>query len=100
MADIIGEVQFKDWKCKIYKANYKNTSNVSLTLIDTEDQSPIAIATVNIDIRVGEPFVVIKDYAENKGMLKALVDAKIISEPVDDYKLSQYVSAQVCELLI
>src|SRR5690606_10426483 len=70
----------------------------ALQLIDAEDGSPIATATVNLpDLPAGPNQVFIKDYSENEGMLAALV-AEGVVKPTGQTVRSGYVEVPVCEL--
>ena len=84
-------VLFKNWSCRIVPAIYMNNI-LALQLKDIDDGSPIATATINLEEHetavtllikdTGTCYTFIKCYSENEGMLKALVDAKIVSQPV------------------
>lgn len=64
------------------------------------DHSFIASATINMpDVELKDDEVIIKDYAENEGMLDALVEAGIV-EKHHDWVNSGFISAPVCKLLI
>jgi hypothetical protein len=74
-------VTFKHWDCRVVPGYY---SNGRLALSLTDEEGPVAVATVNV---VGEPLeegeVCIKDYSENEGMFAALVAAGLVeTEPV------------------
>lgn len=74
------QVRFKQWLCDVEQSSYKN-GRMALVLNDAEDGVRIAIATVNIpNEQLDDDEVFIKDYAENAGMTKALVEANIIEE--------------------
>lgn len=55
------------------------------------------IATTNLGMKMPDNFVLIKDYSENEGMLKALVDAGIIKDIVG-YEHSGFVTIPVAML--
>ena len=84
-------VLFKSWSCRVIPVLYMNNI-LALQLKDIDDGSPIATATVNLEeleesvlklIKdTGNCFTFIKCYSENEGILKALVDAKVVSQPV------------------
>jgi hypothetical protein len=91
------QVRFREWSCTIRKRQYANGRS-ALQLIDAEDGSPIARATVNLpDEPLGKNQVLIKDYAENAGMLDALVAAGVV-KPTGQTVRSGYVELPVCEL--
>lgn len=74
------QVKFKQWDC-ITKGMYYASGARAIHLIDENTGEPIATATVNI---VGEKIkdsqVFVKDYSENEGMTKALIEAGIIEK--------------------
>jgi hypothetical protein len=95
-------VKFKQWDCKVMTSLYSN-GHVAIRLVDAEDFSPVATATLNM-AEYGYPQekdeVYIKDYSENEGVLKALQEAEIIGEVLGEYPLSQWVNAHRCKLLV
>ncbi len=91
-------VHFRHWVCVIRKCEYGN-GRVALKLVDAEDGSPIATATVNLpDVPLGKNQVLIKNYSENEGMLDALVAAGVV-KPTGKTIRSGYVEVPICELL-
>jgi len=92
-------VKFLNWECDLQFQRYCN-GRLAIQLTDTEDHSPVATATVNLpDARLGDDEVCIKDYSENEGVLAALVNAKVVSEPVR-FESSGWVTIPVCKLLL
>ncbi|WP_205679000.1 hypothetical protein [Aquisphaera insulae] len=93
----MSRVRFKSWDCLVQKRQYGN-GRPALQLIDADDGSPIATATVNLpDVPLGKNQVAIKDYGENAGMLKALAEAGIV-KPTGQTIPSGYVEVPICEL--
>lgn len=91
------QVRFKHWVCVVRKSQYGN-DRPALQLIDAEDGSPIATATVNLpDVPLGRNQVAIKNYSENAGMLEALVDAGVV-KPTGQTVPSGYAEVSVYEL--
>lgn len=91
-------VQFRDWECLVLKRQYGN-GRVALQLVDAEDGSPVATATVNLaGMALGPNQVAIKDWSENEGMLAALVEAAVVRPVGKTVKLG-FVEIPVCELL-
>lgn len=73
-------VTFKDWECEVVESQYKN-GRLRLDLIDANDGSPVAVATVNIpSVGIFPDMIIIKDYSENKGMLEAFKEAGLIRD--------------------
>lgn len=91
-------VHFRHWVCLIQKCEYGN-GRMALKLVDAEDGSPIATATVNLpDQPLGKNRVAIKDWSENEGMLKALIEAGVVKSTGQTIR-SGYVEVPICELL-
>jgi len=88
-------VRFKEWTCKLYMTRYGFTGNVCLKLHDASDSMPVASASVNPHrpntdemVKLPDDRIMVKDYSENRGMLKALQAANVIStEPDETYDL-------------
>lgn len=96
-------MKFKQWNCDLKFAKYGNGCTAIMLVAAEDDEipgEPIATASVNLeDGVVGEGEIAIKDYSENEGMLEAMVDAGIVSEPLR-MEASGYVEIPVCKLLI
>ena len=100
------QVLFKTWLCRVVPAMYNNKI-LALQLKDIEDGSPIATATVNLEehahvllseMSKGNAILTfVKDYSENEGMLKALVDAQVVVD-TGIKAPSGYVEVPVVEL--
>ncbi|WP_435008078.1 DUF4313 domain-containing protein [Tundrisphaera lichenicola] len=90
-------LRFRDWDCTVQKRQYDN-GRPALQLVDAEDGSPIAKATVNLpDVPLGKNQVLIKSYAENEGLLEALTEAGVV-KPTGQTVRSGFVEIPVCEL--
>ena len=88
---------FGGFTCEMQLDYYPN-GNKSIRLIDTRDGSPVAKATTNVeDVKLPANEVMIKDYSENKGMLAALRDSKVV-ENIVDVMQSGYVDIPVVTL--
>ena len=91
-------------KLKFDKYVYQNRTHLSLLSLQGE---PLAIASVNLpDIDLEElekekncKLILIKDYSENEGILKALEKAKVVKD-LGIRIASGFVTIPVCELLI
>ena len=93
------QVQFKQWNCLLDIRHYEN-NRTALLLIDAEDHSPVATATVNLpDVELKSNEVIIKDYSENEGMLAALIAAGIVGKPIW-YAKTGFVTCPICPLLV
>ena len=88
---------FGGFACEM-QLDYYPTGNKSIKLMDTRDGSPVATATVNLDgVELSANEVMVKDYSENKGMLAALRDSKVV-ENIVDVMQSGYVDIPVVTL--
>jgi hypothetical protein len=94
-------VRFKDWDCVLQFEQYHN-GRTAILLIDAEDSSPIATATVNIpEASVGDDEVIIKDYSENSGMFNVLAMAGVIASDPVGFTSSGFIdNIPICKLLI
>ncbi|WP_254908741.1 hypothetical protein [Clostridium tyrobutyricum] len=65
-------LKYKYWNCYLDVGLYPQSfnKNIGLTLIDIEDDSPIAKITVNPERSFPQTHMCIKDYSENDGMLE------------------------------
>jgi len=88
---------FGGYACEMQLNHYTN-GNKAISLVDTRDGSPVATATVNIEgVELSANEVMVKDYSENKGMLRALQDSKVVGRVVDVIQ-SGYVDIPVVTL--
>ena len=91
-------IKFKEWDCVLDYSTYMN-GRTAIQLNDLEDGMPIATATVNIpEAKLESNEVIIKNYSENEGMSKALMDAGIIGPPSRSIRTG-HVIVMVHELL-
>jgi hypothetical protein len=94
----IHTVKFKQWDCSIERGTYSN-GRVALQLNDLEDGMPIATATVNMpDVPLEPNEVIIKNYSENSGISKTLMEAGLIGPPLRKV-LSGFVTVEVHQLI-
>jgi hypothetical protein len=68
-------VWFDIWSCTTVWGFYGD-GRVGLRLV--EDGSPVATATVNTALRFEADEIIVKDYAENEGIVAALVSAGVV----------------------
>lgn len=83
-------------ECKISLKKYYN-GNPAIELYTTDTNELFAMASVNLELKLPKGQIYIKDYAENEGMLRELVQQGIVSEPLR-YEPSGFVTIPVCEL--
>lgn len=100
-----------DTKSKCMKTYNFNGSEVTVKVITSicphriqlngaVDGVPYAIATVNIpELTNVEGYVAVKDYSENEGMLKFLIDNDFVEPPVTHVE-SGYVKLPICKIKI
>lgn len=77
---------------------YHENNNIAIQLIDEKTKELISVATTNTGFKDDFPEVQIKDYSENEGMWKALVNAGVIEDKVIRTIASGYVKVKVAEL--
>ena len=89
-------IKFMQWNCNVVLNKYHADSPaIQLTEVGTNED--IATASVWISgLEKGE--IAIKDYSENEGMMDALIEAGIVTEPVM-FIDSGWVKIPVCRLL-
>jgi hypothetical protein len=91
------KVTFNGTECNVVFDKYA-TGGKAIRL--TEDGSPYATATINDpEAYLKKDQVLVKDYSENKGMVKALQEAGII-QPIYPYPLGTFgANAWICQVL-
>ena len=88
------QIVFRKKKLVLDYARYKN-DRLCITLLEAKSGDEWYVATVNLpDVELGQDEVIIKDYSENEGIFKALVDAGVIVDTGKRVK-SGYVSCPV-----
>ena len=94
------QVNFNGFKCDVDISKRYNNNRRAIILTDSEDGTGVVCATINVPMEeLEEDEVIIKDYSENDGILDVLIDANIVSEPVDYARVSKFVEAPICKLL-
>lgn len=82
--------EYDGYNCSVLKQKYHN-GQIRLQLFDTFDGMPFMTATVVIDSyklskeEITEGYTFIKDYQENDGILKILIDNKIVEDTGRSY---------------
>lgn len=110
----MNQVLFRNWLCNIHLGKYDN-GRLALRLTEGKSNDPIATCTVNQPEwdypELDDPndrWIIVKNYSENKGMFKALLDAEIIEpvyklhngKPSKDNKLKENQSLVPCQISI
>ncbi|MCI0458332.1 MAG: DUF4313 domain-containing protein [Gemmataceae bacterium] len=92
------KVQFSDFECEVRLETYQSNGRPALLLVDAKDGEEVAVATVNVpEVPLAKNEVLIKDYSENRGMLKALQSAGVV-EPTGRVAESGFARLPVCKL--
>lgn len=84
-------------ECKIGLKKYYN-GNTVIELHTTDTHELFAVASVNLETKLPKGQIYIKDYGENEGILRELMEQGIVSEPLR-YEPSGFVTIPVCNLL-
>jgi len=91
-------INYKGQECTLRKSKYQEGGSTALYLVDSQTGEPVVMATVNMpEISLGENEVLIKDYSENKGILKTLIDARIL-EDTGKRVPAGYTEVAICKL--
>lgn len=83
-----------NWVCKTSWGLYEN-KNLALRLVDADDCSSVAVASVNGDWVARYPKIAIKTWSENSGMVSALVAADVIWPDVVAVHSSGFATVEV-----
>ncbi len=93
-------IKFKKWTCQVELTKYMSNNRTAIVLKDIEDGQVVVKATANLlDFDLRPNHVLIKNYAENEGVLEALVTNKVIAPPYG-YVESGFEKLYICKLLI
>ena len=94
------KIKFQEWDCTLEFAKYANGRHALVLVEEIEPYEQVATATINLpNESIEEDEIFIKDYSENSGMVKALMNANIIGESVRNIQL-QFVTVPVHKLLV
>jgi len=94
------ELGESEYQVTLEFGKYRGNNRVAITVVDAEDGEDLLVATVNLpDEPLEEGETVIKDYSENEGILKFLVENGIVSKPVRTVRVG-FASVSVVKLLI
>ena len=82
---------------RVITGHYPN-GRIALSLIDYNDGTPVATATINVpELPLRPSRVFIKDYSENEGVLTTLVEAGIV-RPIE-YMRVGYTTMSMCLII-
>ena len=81
--------------CSFRATRYQTNGNLALQIVDAEGL--VATCSVNPGVDVDNDHLCVKDYSENTGMLKFLIDKGVVEKP--EYGIpSGWVTLFVCPL--
>lgn len=84
--------------CYVTCGKYADNGRMAIRLVDIEDGIPMATVTVNMpDEHLEEGEVIVKNWAENYGLLNVLTEAGIV-EDTRRRATSGYVKAPICKV--
>jgi hypothetical protein len=93
------KIHYSTYTVSLRWSKYNSNGRTALELIDAEDGFPVMVATVNIPDEHLEPDeIIIKDYAENQGVLEFLHENNIVG-PVIRTVHTGFASVQVVKKL-
>jgi hypothetical protein len=62
-------------------STYRSNNRSALELVDPRTGEPFTTATVNLPgVQLADDEIILKDYSENEGMLRSLVDAGVVQD--------------------
>lgn len=82
--EIIGEITFLETVCNVIKTYYLTNGNIALELVEKETGEPFLVASTNLSRKLKDGEVYIKNYSENEGIKRNLINNKFISEAIDE----------------
>lgn len=91
------DITFNGYECELQFAKYGN-GNTAIQLIDKEDGSPVAVATVNGEDIPPSGVVGIKNWSENFGMVNALIKANVIEPELQFMEPTGFVAIEYYKL--
>jgi len=92
-------VRFLDTDCSLKINKYIGNKAISIQLW-SPNEGPIAWATVNVPtVKIESDDVIIKNYSENEGILKALVKAGVVLNPHRKVQVGK-AEGSVCKLIM
>lgn len=80
------KTRYVDEDCYLETNRYTSNGNLVLRALDRIGQ-PVMTITVNIDVKLPDSIVMIKDYSENEGVVQCFIDLGFIEPtPVNSYE--------------
>ena len=93
----VGPTKYMSQPANLAITRYANNGNIALMLL-ADDGEPQMKCTINRDGTVPDNIVVVKDYAENEGMLNAAIAAGIVI-PIREYTVPNSYVCLITDLL-
>ena len=85
--------------CHLIADKYRSNDRLALELLDLHTAEPVLVVTVNIpDCYLEEDEVLVKNYSEGEGILKALIEAGYMEDTGKSVKTG-FVTLPICRLL-
>jgi hypothetical protein len=97
MCDMKFSGPYGEYEIDIKMSKYTNGQH-RMDFIDIEDGFPVLVASVSIQENISSDEIAIKDYSENEGVLKFLMEKGIVSSPLK-YFNSGFVRIPLCKLM-
>jgi len=93
-------VHFAGFRCSVHLARYRYAPDqIAIQLRDEDSGEPVATATAALpEHTVPTNHILVKSYAENEGLLEALVGAGLVRDTGERVACG-YAELAVCELL-
>jgi hypothetical protein len=88
---------YGEYEIDIKMSKYINGQH-RMDFIDKEDGFSVLVASVAIEENISPDEIAIKDYSENEGVLKFLMEKGIVSSPLK-YFNSGFVRIPLCKLM-
>ena len=87
---------YGEYEIDIKMSKYTNGQH-RMEFIDSKDGFSVLVSSVAIDESLESDQIAIKDYSENEGVLKFLMEKGIVSSPLK-YFNSGFVSIPICKI--
>lgn len=98
MSKKINTIKFLGYSCTVQFGEYTN-GRTAIELVIKKTGEPMTVASVNLPYHhLESDEIAIKNYSENEGVLKALIAANIITQPVR-FIATGFVQIPVCKLI-
>ncbi len=94
------QVTFLNWLCDVSTEHKYDNDRTAITLTDAKTGEPVLTASTNLpELPCGENEAWIKEYSENNGIERVLINAGVISKPIAS-TVTFGISINKCKILI